>query len=149
VARLKRGKKRRAIPNPDRQFMTLAEALVADEAALEATPKATSQGITVVDSDEDEESEIASEIEVKVAHRVAPQAGPKLPYLTTRSSDSLWIDVIYLGIASKLIDFRVGKVGGFLTVLVYSGGPKGGSPWYQRNPSKGLAAHSFPPIMLS
>ena len=43
-----------------------------------------------------------------------------------RASDSLWIDVIYLGIASKLIDFRVGKVGGFLTVLVYSGGPKGG-----------------------
>jgi len=84
VARLKRGKKKRAIPNPNRRFMTLAEALVADEAALKATPKAIGQEITVADSDEDEESEIASEIEV-VAPRVAHQAGPKLPYLTTRS----------------------------------------------------------------
>jgi len=85
VARLKRGRKKRAIPNPNRRFMTLAEALVADEAAPEATPKVIGQEITVVDSDEDEESEIASEIEVKVAPRVAHHAGPKLPYLTTRS----------------------------------------------------------------
>jgi hypothetical protein len=71
VARLKRGKKRRAIPNLNRRFMTLAEALVASESALEATPKVIGQEITVVDSGEDEDSELASEIEVKVAPRVA------------------------------------------------------------------------------
>jgi hypothetical protein len=58
---------------------------VADEAAPKAIPKVIGQEITVVDSDEDKESEIALEIKVKVAPRVAYQAGPKLPYLTTRS----------------------------------------------------------------
>ena len=80
MARLKRGKKRRAIPNPNRRFITLAEALAAGEAAPEAIPKAIGQEATVVDSDEDEESEIALEIEVKMAY----QTPPKSPYLTTR-----------------------------------------------------------------
>jgi hypothetical protein len=36
VGRLSRGKKRKAIPNPNKRFMTLAEALVAYEAISEA-----------------------------------------------------------------------------------------------------------------
>jgi hypothetical protein len=69
VARLQRGKKRRAIPNPNRRFMTLGEVL----AAKEAIPQVRSQEIVVVlnsETDEDEvsDAEIASVIEVKVAH---------------------------------------------------------------------------------
>ncbi|XP_044714703.1 tc5 transposase DNA-binding domain-containing protein [Hirsutella rhossiliensis] len=67
VARLQRGKKRRA-PNPNRRFMTLSEALVAEE----AIPQIKSQEIAVVlNSDTEEEAvsevETASVIEVKVA----------------------------------------------------------------------------------
>ncbi|KJZ68185.1 hypothetical protein HIM_12424 [Hirsutella minnesotensis 3608] len=79
VARLQRGKKRRAIPNPNRRFMTLSEALVVEE----AIPPIESQEIPVVlnsDTEEEEVSEVetASVIEVK---EVAPEA---LPF-TTRS----------------------------------------------------------------
>ncbi|KAM4063821.1 DDE superfamily endonuclease [Hirsutella rhossiliensis] len=53
VARLQRGKKRRAIPNPNRRFMTLSEALVAEE----AIPQIKSQEIAVVlNSDTEEEA---------------------------------------------------------------------------------------------
>ena len=39
VARLKRGKKRRAIPNPNSRFMTLSEVLAASEAIPSITEK--------------------------------------------------------------------------------------------------------------
>jgi hypothetical protein len=66
VARLKRGKKRKAIPNPNRRFMALSEAL----AASEIIPKVGDQvKPIIVDSDSEEdvglEIEVASEIEVR------------------------------------------------------------------------------------
>src|ERR1700722_2017220 len=65
VARLKRGKKRKAIPNPNRRFMALSEALVSGE----AIPGRGGQGdpIVVVESESEEESEVASETEVAIA----------------------------------------------------------------------------------
>jgi hypothetical protein len=58
VARLKRGKKRRAIPNPNRRFITLSEAL----AQGEPIPKVRAQiEPVVVDSESSEE--VASEVE--------------------------------------------------------------------------------------
>ena len=78
VARLKRGKKRKAIPNPNRRFMTLSEALAADK----AIPQVEGQVEPVLvysDSEEEGVSEVetASVIEVKVV--------PESPQLTTRS----------------------------------------------------------------
>jgi hypothetical protein len=79
VARLERGKKRRAIPNPNRRFMTLGETL----AASEAIPAVSGQEITVVvnsnseeEKEKDSETETVSEIEVMIS---------KLPQRTTRS----------------------------------------------------------------
>jgi hypothetical protein len=61
VARLKRGKKRRAIPNPNRRFMTLSEALVDSE----HIPKIRAQEESImVDSEESEE--VGSEASVRV-----------------------------------------------------------------------------------
>jgi len=75
VARLKRGKKRKAIPNPNRHFMTLSEAL----AAGEAIPKVRSQvEHIVVDSDSD--LEVVSEVETALVIEAAPET----PHLTTR-----------------------------------------------------------------
>lgn len=77
VDRLKRGRKRRAIPNPNRRFIRLAKAL----AAGEIVPKIESpKKVVVVDCDSsqagtDSETETASVIEVKVS-------GP--PQRTTR-----------------------------------------------------------------
>ena len=78
VARLKRGKKRRAIPNPNRRFMTLSEALIQDK----SIPEVGDQGASIlVDSESEEEvvsdMETASEIEVTAA--------PEPPQITTRS----------------------------------------------------------------
>ncbi|KAF4335137.1 Fot2 transposase [Fusarium beomiforme] len=78
VARLKRGKKRRAIPNPNRRFMTLGEALIQDK----AIPEVGDQGASIlVDSESEEvvvsDTETASEIEVTAA--------PESPQITTRS----------------------------------------------------------------
>lgn len=78
VARLKRGKKRKAIPNPNRRFMTLSEALAADK----AIPQVEGQVEPVLvysDSEEEGVSEVetASVIEVRVV--------PESPQLTTRS----------------------------------------------------------------
>ena len=78
VDRLKRGRKRRAIPNPNRRFMDLAEALAVGEAIPEfGSPKKP----VVVDCDlletgSESESEAASGIEVRV---------PEPPPRTTRS----------------------------------------------------------------
>ena len=65
MARLKRGKKRKAIPNPNRQFMTLSEALVSGE----AIPRRGDQEdpIVVVESESEEELEVALETGVAVA----------------------------------------------------------------------------------
>jgi len=68
--RLKRGKKRKAIPNPNRRFMTLSEAL----AAGEAIPKARGQAAPVV-VDSDSEEEVVLEAE---------GSAPESPQLTTR-----------------------------------------------------------------
>jgi hypothetical protein len=53
VDRLKRGKKRKAIPNPNRRFMTLSEALAAGEAITEVADQVEP---VVVDSDSEEEA---------------------------------------------------------------------------------------------
>jgi hypothetical protein len=65
VARLKRGKKRKAIPNPNRRFITLSEALVSGE----AIPGRGDQEdpIVVVESELEEELEVALETGVAVA----------------------------------------------------------------------------------
>jgi hypothetical protein len=74
VARLKRGKKRKAIPNPNRRFIALSEALVSSE----TIPRRGGQEdpIVVVESELEEESEVASETEVAIA--------PESPLRTTR-----------------------------------------------------------------
>jgi hypothetical protein len=54
VARLKRGKKRRAIPNPNSRFMTLSEVLTAGEAIPSITEK--EKEVILVEEDEDKEA---------------------------------------------------------------------------------------------
>ena len=75
VARLTRGKKRKAIPNPNRRFMTVSEAL----AVGEAIPVAGSQAEpdNVVDS--------GSEEEVSGAETESDEEAPESPLVTTRS----------------------------------------------------------------
>ena len=85
MARLQRGKKRKAIPNPNRRFITLSKALAAGKATSKATPQGTDYEATMVEFDKDEESETASVIKVKVGPGVAHLTPPKSPYLTTRS----------------------------------------------------------------
>ena len=76
--RLKRGKKRKAIPNPNRRFMTLGEALAAKEAIPEPGEES---GNDSVKSDTEEsvtsEASIQSVIEVVIL--------PQSPQRTTRS----------------------------------------------------------------
>jgi hypothetical protein len=73
LARLKRGKKRKAIPNPNRRFMSLSEAL----AVREDTPKKGSEKpVVVVESDSSEESVSETEVESVIEVRdesVSPQ----------------------------------------------------------------------------
>ena len=52
MARLKRGKKRRAIPNPNRRFMTLSEALAAGE-AIPSIKEKEKEVILVEEEDEE------------------------------------------------------------------------------------------------
>jgi hypothetical protein len=78
VARLKRGKKRRAIPNPNRRFMTLAEALASDKATL----KVGDEEMFVVE-DTDSEEEVVPETET--ASETEMQPAPESPQVTTRS----------------------------------------------------------------
>ena len=72
VARLTRGKKRRAIPNPNRRFMTLSEAL----AAGEVIPKAGDQ--KGPDSDSSEEVPDAEVLEADTAS-IEENTAPKSP----------------------------------------------------------------------
>jgi len=78
VARLKRGKKRKAIPNPNRRFMTLSEALAAGKAIPEVGDQAEP---VMVDSDSEEDVEVALVIEV----RAVSEVGQESPQITTRS----------------------------------------------------------------
>ena len=78
MARLKRGKKRKAISNPNRRFITLSEALAAGEAIPEVGGQAEP---VVVDSDSEED--VGSEIEV--ALEIEVRAIPESPTITTRS----------------------------------------------------------------
>jgi hypothetical protein len=67
VTRLTRGKKKRAIPNPNRRFMTVAEALGRGE----AIPEVGGKGIPImVDSDSEE---VGSEVESEVKIIESPQ----------------------------------------------------------------------------
>ncbi|KAG7000958.1 Retrovirus-related Pol polyprotein from transposon TNT [Fusarium oxysporum f. sp. conglutinans] len=64
LARLKRGKKRKAVPNPNRRFMTLGETLAGKEPIPEGATRYTPVGVEFVSSSEQEsESEAGSVIE--------------------------------------------------------------------------------------
>ena len=78
VARLKRGKKRKAIPNPNRRFMTLSEALAAGEAIPEIKDQAEP---VVVDSDSEEEVAL----EAEAASIIEATGVLESPQRTTRS----------------------------------------------------------------
>ncbi|KAH7460907.1 hypothetical protein FOMA001_g19401 [Fusarium oxysporum f. sp. matthiolae] len=66
LARLKRGKKRKAVPNPNRRFMTLGETLAVGEAIPEGETQNESVVVESVCSDKREsESEASSVIEVR------------------------------------------------------------------------------------
>jgi hypothetical protein len=69
VARLKRGKKRKAVPNPNRRFITLSEALAAGE-AIPGIKKKEKEVILVEEeeeeAEEDEEEEEAEGAEITV-----------------------------------------------------------------------------------
>jgi hypothetical protein len=66
VARLKRGKKRKAVPNPNRRFMTLGETLAVGEAIPEGETQNESVVVESVCSGKREsESEASSVIEVR------------------------------------------------------------------------------------
>ena len=65
LARLKRGKKRKAIPNPNRRFINLGEALAVRKDIPE---KGSEKSAVIVESDSSEESvlEIEAESVIKV-----------------------------------------------------------------------------------
>jgi hypothetical protein len=66
LARLKRGKTRKAVPNPNKRFMTLGETLAGKESIPEGTTRYTPVGVEFVSSSEQEsESEACSVIEVR------------------------------------------------------------------------------------
>jgi hypothetical protein len=78
VACLKRGKKRKAILNPNRRFMALAEALASDKATLKV---GDNEMFVVMDNDSEEEKEEEdSEAEI-----VSVGRAPESPQTTTRS----------------------------------------------------------------
>lgn len=82
VARLERGKKRKAVPNPNRRFMTLAEILATGEDINEVGSR---EETVVVDSDlEEEEEEVGSVIEVGAAPEPSPQRTTRLGRLIKR-----------------------------------------------------------------
>jgi hypothetical protein len=56
IARLKRGKKRKAIPNPNRRFIALCEALVGDKAIPEDRDEESISNVVDSDSEEEEEA---------------------------------------------------------------------------------------------
>jgi hypothetical protein len=66
LARLKRGKKRKAVPNPNKRFMTLGETLAGKESIPEGATRYTPVGVEFVSSSEQEsESEAGSVTEVR------------------------------------------------------------------------------------
>ena len=65
VARLTRGKKRKAIPNPNRHFIALCEALIASEAIPKGRDEEPIAG--VVESDIEEEDEVSKPLVIIVA----------------------------------------------------------------------------------
>ncbi|TVY62590.1 Pogo transposable element with ZNF domain [Fusarium oxysporum f. sp. cubense] len=83
VGRLSRGKKRKAIPNPNKRFMTLAEVLVAGETIFEANEAivradAVEDVIEVGGIEEDERSN-SEEEELTVDDWKAPSLGDQRP----------------------------------------------------------------------
>jgi hypothetical protein len=76
LARLKRGKKRKAVSNPNRRFITLGETLAVGEAIPEGETQNESVVVESVCSDERElESEASSGIEVR--EEAVPTNGPR------------------------------------------------------------------------
>ncbi|KAM5527169.1 transposase [Fusarium oxysporum f. sp. phaseoli] len=66
LARLKRGKKRKAVPNPNKRFMTLGETLAGKESIPEGATRYTPVGVEFISSSEQEsESEAGLVIEVR------------------------------------------------------------------------------------
>jgi hypothetical protein len=66
LACLKRGKKRKAVPNPNKHFITLRETLAGKESIQEGVTRYTPVGVEFVSSSEQEsESEAGSVIEVR------------------------------------------------------------------------------------
>ncbi|OBS16739.1 hypothetical protein FPOA_12679 [Fusarium poae] len=67
LARLKRGKKRKAVPNPNKRFMTLGETLAGKESIPEGATRYTPIGVEFISSSEQESaSEAGSVIENKL-----------------------------------------------------------------------------------
>ncbi|OBS20562.1 hypothetical protein FPOA_06920 [Fusarium poae] len=67
LARLKRGKKRKAVPNPNKRFMTLGENLAGKESIPEGATRYTPIGVEFISSSEQESaSEAGSVIEANV-----------------------------------------------------------------------------------
>src|SRR5437667_59051 len=88
VARLTRGKKRRAIPNPNRRFMTLSEAL----AAGEVIPKAGDQEGPDSDSlEEVPDAEVSEADTASIEENIAPES----PQVTTRSGRTVKKNIRY------------------------------------------------------
>ena len=86
VARLKRGKKRKVIPNPNRRFINLSEMLAAGKAipeAGEANPAIAGGQRDCIVVDTDSEEEVASEAGVVSEAEVKVASEP--PQRTTRS----------------------------------------------------------------
>ncbi|KAF4440562.1 hypothetical protein F53441_12267 [Fusarium austroafricanum] len=66
LARLKRGKKRKAVPNPNKRFMTLGETLAGKESIPEGATRYMPVGVEFVSlSEQESESEAGSVIEVR------------------------------------------------------------------------------------
>lgn len=78
AARLKRGKKRKAIPNPNRRFMTLSEAL----AGGEAIPKLKKGGIEVALAETEEEEALTEEEEEETEETEISVKFPSPPRIT-------------------------------------------------------------------
>ncbi|EWZ28486.1 hypothetical protein FOZG_17798 [Fusarium oxysporum Fo47] len=82
VGRLSRGKKRKAIPNPNKKFMTLADALVAGETISEPNQAIQEAGagedVIKVEGMEEEESS-NSEAEELLAVRTHTGRETKMP----------------------------------------------------------------------
>ncbi|KNB16583.1 hypothetical protein FOXG_21712 [Fusarium oxysporum f. sp. lycopersici 4287] len=74
LARLKRGKKRKAVPNPNKRFMTLGETLAGGEAIVEEEPQDMPVGVESVSlSEQESESEAGSVIEDFQSNSLNPE----------------------------------------------------------------------------